>query len=713
MRVEERTPPTVRPSASLPSGRCPRRRGRFARPIREQFPLPSGTAAAHTDGMAGKFDSTPRFHGLALAAGGVAVVEVAATAVLTVAVGWSWREALEVFTATNAAMGVSFAVCGSVIAWHRPRNPVGWLFAAGGLAHATSALMAPLLQALHDVGAPLGAQRLAVTVFQWSWPWSIALFLPLSLLLFPDGRPPSRRWRPVVAAVVVTAPLFIVYFGTDPAPLLGVNGYLTLSGHGQLSALWAVAELRTSAALMLAVAGLVVRYRRAGDVQRRQLLWLLLAAITVLAVALPWAFVAGTPIVVLFAIPLIPVSVAIAIVRHGLLDIRLVVSRAVAWVLLSLCAVMAYVILVAVLDRFVSAQLGRSAVATVIVALCMAPVLPRLQRGIERAMYGDRHNPARVASHVAEQLRAAPSHGLAGVAVAMRQALRLPYAEVRGPDGVLGADGTPPPQTHTLALEYAGRRVGELVVGLRPGERALAAADADVLGLITVPLAVALHAVGLSAQLRSSRGRIIAAREEERRRLRRDLHDGLGPTLTGLAFAADAAANVVDDDVAAARDLLASLRSDSRAAIAEIRRLVDDLRPPALDELGLVGALRQRAEQTVRRADGTAVHVHLDVPAEEVQLPAAVEVAAYRIATEALTNAVRHSQATHIVVTVRCHDTLDINIVDDGAPHNGAWIPGVGLRAMRERADELGGRLHAGPSPAGGRVCVSLPLVVP
>ena len=678
----------------------------------EHFPLPSGTPAAHTEGMTVRSYATSWAQGLVLAGCAVAVVEVAAAAVLTFAAGWTLREAVEAFTATNGAMGVSFAVCASVIAWHRPRNPVGWLFAAGGLAHATSALMPPLLVTLHDAGAPLGAQRLAVTVFQWSWPWSIALFLPLSLLVFPDGRPPSRRWRPVIAAVVVTAPLFIVYIGTDPAPLRGVRGYLTMSGYGELSGLWAVAELRTSAALMLAVAALVVRYRRAGDVQRRQLLWLLLAAITVLAVAVPWAFVAGTPIVVLFAIPLVPVSVATAIVRHGLLDIRLVVSRAVAWILLSLCVVMAYVVLVAVLDRFVSAQFGRSAVATVIVALFVAPVLPRLQRGVERAMYGDRQDPARVASRVAEQLRTAPSRGLAGVAAAIREALRLPYVDVRGPGGVLGADGTPSRQAHRLPLEYAGQHVGELVVGLRPGERGLAAADATVLGLITVPLAVALHAIGLSAELQSSRGRIVAAREEERRRLRRDLHDGLGPTLTGLALTADAAANVVGDDVAAARDLLASLRSDSRAAIAEIRRLVYDLRPPALDELGLLGALRQRAEQTVRRADGAAVHVRLDVPEEDVHLPAAVEVAAYRITTEALTNAVRHSRATRVVVTVRCHDTLDVEITDDGAPHNGAWVAGVGLRTMRERADELGGTLHTGPSPAGGRVWASLPLVV-
>ena len=191
----------------------------------------------------------------------------------------------------------------------------------------------------------------------------------------------------------------------------------------------------------------------------------------------------------------------------------------------------------------------------------------------------------------------------------------------------------------------------------------------------------------------------IAAREEERRRLRRELHDGLGPTLTGIAFAADAAANPIDTDPGVER-LLTSLRRDSRTALADVRRIVDDLRPPALDELGLVGALRQRADQFSWRADGASVHVQLDVPDEVPALPAAIEVATYRIATEALTNVVRHSRATGAVVRLRCDERLDLSITDDGPP-NGAWAPGVGLHAMRERAAELGGSFRAGPSPTG------------
>ncbi len=647
---------------------------------------------------------------LACVLGAVAVVEVCAGVAFTIAVRWSFDEALNAFVVTNGMMGASFAVCGMIIGWHRPRNVVGWLFIGGGLAHATAALMAPLTEWLHISDASVGALRLAVTLFAWSWPWSIALTLPLALLLFPDGRPPSRRWRPAVVAVIATAPLFLLAWGAGPESPPGVPpGYLVLASYDALAPLWTLAEVRTLASLALAVVALVARYRRGSETERRQLLWLVLAGIIVVAVVAPWSFVAGTPILVLLAIPLIPLSVAVAILRHRLLDIRLVVSRAVAWVLLSGAVVVGYAALVTLLDRFVSAQVGRSAAATVVIALLVAPVLPRLQRVVDRVMYGDRRHPARIASKVAEQLVAGPS-GLPGVAAAIRRALRMPYVALAGRDGLLAEDGLASTAVQSIDLLYEGERVGDLRVGLRPGERQLGSADREVLDLMTLPLAVALHALNLSTEVQASRERIVAAREEERRRLRRDLHDGLGPTLTGVAFAADAAANLLDADGAKARELISSVRADSRTAIGEVRRLVEDLRPPALDELGLIGALRQRTEQPSWRADGTPVLIELNASEDATDLPAAVEVAAYRIATEAVTNVLRHSCATRAVLTVRCGDTLKLDIVDDGSPRNGAWTPGVGLQAMRERVDELGGRFRAGPTPHGGRVSVSLPL---
>jgi two-component system NarL family sensor kinase len=643
--------------------------------------------------------------------GGLAVVEVGLAVAFIVAVGWSWGDALESFVVTNSVMGVAFAVCGAVIAWHRPSNPIGWLFVLDGLGHATTAAAAPIGEALANADAPLWVQRFVVTAFSWAWPWSIALFLPVALLLFPDGRLPSRRWRPVLWAVVLTAPLFVVAQGAGARLGGQVEGFFTISNYDDLTVLWVIAEVRTAAAIVLAVASLFVRYRRVGEVQRRQLLWLLLASVALLAGVLPWSFVAGTPIAVLFAIPLIPVAVAVAIVRHQLFDIRLVVSRTMAFLLLSAIVVAAYAGLVALLDRLVARTLRNSALPAVIVALGASAALPRLQRMVERAMYGQRRNPAVVASRVGRELATDPDRGLAGVVAAVRGALRMPYAAIVSRGEVVAADGSAPDGgTGSVPLEYGGEAIGELLVGLRRGERELSPADRDVLLLVAAPLATAVHATRLSEKLRVSRERIVATREEERRRLRRDLHDGLGPALTGVAMAADAATNLIERDANRARELLAGLRRDTRGAIADVRRLVEDLRPPDLDQLGLVGALRKRAE-TFSGSTGGRLRLHVEAPDDLPPLPAAVEMAAYRIATEALTNVVRHSDATGARVELRCGDALELDVIDDAPSVDGSWPPGVGLQAMRERAAELGGSFDAGPTSNGGRVHVSIPVV--
>jgi signal transduction histidine kinase len=646
----------------------------------------------------------------AAALGVFVMLEVIAAAVLSRVARWSWQDALDAFVVTNSAIGMSFGICGAILAWHRPRNPIGWLFAAGGVAYATAALAAPLGAVLREAAAPVGVQRLVITIFFWSWPLAIGLVLPLTLLLFPDGRPPTRRWRWVVIAVIVTAPLFSLEMGTFPYPVEPGYpiGYLTIPFYESLGPLWTAAEIRTTLALFLGAGAVAVRYRRGSDVERRQLLWLLLAVMVALIVILPWGLVAGTPIEVLFAIPLIPIAVTVAIVRHQLLDIRLVVSRVLAWLMLLLAVVVAYTGLVALLNHFATPRVGWSALVTVLLVLLAAPLLPRLQRLVDGAIYGDRGDPARVASRLGEQL-ATPDAGLQGVVTTVRSALRLPYLTIERDGRVLASDGEVPERVHPWPLTRSGKAEGQLTVGLRVGERDLAAADRRALAILADPVAVAVHSTVVSDELQASRERIIAAREEERRRLRRELHDGLGPTLTGIAFAADAAANTIDDDPEASQRLLTSLRRDTRVALADVRRLVDNLRPPALDELGLVGALRQRADQLSWRADGESVHVRLDVPDKVPVLPAAIEVATYRIATEALTNVVRHSRAAGAVVRLRCDERLDLSITDDGPP-NGAWAPGVGLDAMRERAAELGGSFRAGPTPTGGQVLASFPL---
>jgi len=648
---------------------------------------------------------------VAVTLGLLAVAEVVVAVILAVLADFGWSKALSSFLATNGVMGLSFAVSGLLIAWYRPRNALGWVLVADGLGHATSALMAPLASLLLDNGGPDWLLRVVVTVYMFAWPWSITLFLPLALLLFPDGHLPSRNWRWVAWLLVLTSPLFVVEMvsPTDPISAGMPPGYLTYGGYDSLDWLWTGSELRALGGLLLGVSSLVVRYRRGDETRRRQVLWLLLAGLVVLAAVVPWALVTGTPIAVLFAIPLVPLAICVAVIRHQILDIRLVVSRAVAWLLLSLAALAAYGALVALLGSFLSDVRQNSALLTVVVAVALAPLLPRLQREVDRWTYGDRRDPARVAGTLGEHLAAGDVRGLTGVAAALRVALRLPYVAISDGRDVLAADGAAPTSVAAMPLTYAGEEIGCLHIGLRPGERVLDEDDLPALRLVAAPLAVAIRAFTLSADLQSSRARLVVTREEERRRLRRDLHDGLGPTLTGLALAADAATNFLDDEPDKTRELLSALRRDTRIALADVRRLVDDLRPPALDEVGLVGALQQRAEQLRWRQDGTTFHVRLLAPDELPTLPAAVEVAAYRIATEALVNVARHARANEALIEVNCLDSLDVAVTDDGHDE-GAWMPGVGLEAMRERAAEVGGRLEAGPSATGGRVFVSIPL---
>jgi signal transduction histidine kinase len=261
-------------------------------------------------------------------------------------------------------------------------------------------------------------------------------------------------------------------------------------------------------------------------------------------------------------------------------------------------------------------------------------------------------------------------------------------------------------------LDHEGQHIGAMVVGLRAGEPALGVADRQVLEVLAAPVAVALHAVLLSQELQRSRERLVAAREEERRRLRRDLHDGLGPILTAVTLKADAARSTLHVTPGQARELLAELRGDAKQAIGDLRRVVEDLRPAALDELGLLGALSQQVDRFTRQG----LFVALDAPPALPVLPAAVEVAAYRICTEALTNIARHAHAHQVSIVVTIDGALCLEIQDDGtaSPANGdRWRPGVGLLSMAERVAEVGGTLQAGPTPTGGRVQATLPLALP
>ena len=348
---------------------------------------------------------------------------------------------------------------------------------------------------------------------------------------------------------------------------------------------------------------------------------------------------------------------------------------------------------------------GALGLIAAVLAFGVHPTMVLLRGVVDQLLFGDRPDPLQAATHVADRIGDDPVLALR----AIREALVLPYASLRADGRTLATSGTEVTHTRTLPLQLGGDAVGEVVVGLRAGDLTLAAADADVLRIVAPLLAQTLRAQALARDVQTSRNAAITAIEEERRRLRRDLHDGLGPTLSGVAFATDAARNQLHADPAAADALLERLRADTSAAIAEVRRLVEGLRPPALDELGLLGAMRQHAA-TLHADGGAALQVTISAPEPLPALSAAAEVTAYRIVVEALTNVARHAAATKAAVEIDvAGEDLHLTVQDDGQGAR-SWRPGVGMSSMRERAEQVGGTLTARPRSDGGRVEALIPL---
>ncbi|MFF0270456.1 response regulator [Kribbella sp. NPDC004536] len=616
-----------------------------------------------------------RLRSVALGVLGLALLGTVVTVVAAAASGLSWSRLVDLFVVTNTLIGLCLALAGRPIADRHPRNLVGWSLLVGGVCYGSTALGTGVIAWL---GEPRAFWRGIATVTNGGWTWTLATLLPVSLVLFPDGRLPSRRWRWVVAMLIVTGVSWTAAGVLDPnggmTAELGVPGYPAWSGFQQI--VWL--EDVSAAGYLSAFAAVVVRYRRGSEQVRRQVLWLLLATILMVG-CFAVATAAGSESLLFGVLPilLVPAAVAIAILRYQLLDIRLVVSRSV-----------------------------------LVIALAFNPVRVWLQRFIQRAFYGARQDPVRAMVEVGARLGTAAGSGLDGVLAALCGVMRFPAAAVLVDRSRVSAYGELPAARHAIVLSSGAERLGELVVGLRSGEQRLDPADERVLTLLAAPLAVAVQARRLADQLRDSRERVITGREEERRRLRRDLHDGLGPVLTAVVLNAEAALRLLETDRGRSSVLLASLRDLTIGAVEEIRRLVDQLRPAALDGLGLLGALREYAVTAGRRSDGGALGITVDAPAELGELPAAVEVATYRIVTEALTNVIRHSSATTAGVRLAVeHGRLRLEVRDNGLNDGPQWQPGCrahvdhragGRTRWRVRHPVRPDRVHGQRRPAVG-----------
>jgi len=436
---------------------------------------------------------------------------------------------------------------------------------------------------------------------------------------------------------------------------------------------------------------------------------------------------------------LIPLSIAFAILRSRLWDIDLIINRTLVYGALTLSVIGVYVLVVVGLGSLIQVQgnVLLSLLATGLIAVLFQPLRLRLQRRVNRLMYGERDDPYAVLARLGNHLEATlvPEKVLPTIVETVAQALKLPYVAiallpeqrtVTGTAGAMAVAGTqeadivafygvPTADPVRVPLVYQTETIGYLLLAARAGDT-FGKADSRLLTDLARQAGVAVYAVRLTTHLQQlteslqeSRERLVTTREEERRRLRRDLHDGLGPALASLTFKVDAARNLLVQDSARAERLLDEVRQQAQEAISDIRRLVYNLRPPALDEFGLLSALREQAAPYQHQG----LEVVFDAPPSLPTLPAAVEVAVYRIAQEALTNVARHAQVQHCLLHLSIDaEALHLAISDDGKGLPVSHRIGVGLHAMHERASELGGTCTISQGPSGGTtIQVRLPLV--
>jgi signal transduction histidine kinase len=604
--------------------------------------------------------------------------------------------------------GLAIALTGSAIMW-AGENRLGVLLAAMGLIAVSVATAQEYAVLAHAEGWILDELSAWWATFLWI-PSLMGVLLTIPLL-FPSGSLPSRRWRPaalvgalaVIAAVVLTGstqqPLIESVFGWANNPL-----DLPIPDEPQLAAGLACIAIALSVALAGVVRILITMRRLRGTERIRAGLF----ACTVLLGLL--GFAVGSPALSFALNALALLLMAVALIRYRLFEVEIYLPRALAY---AACVGVTFAtyLLVATATAPRAGAGTWAALAAAAVALAAARAIDRLRAAIARLLFGVRDRPELALADLGSRLASAlgPEEVLPVAVERLCESLRLPYAviELDGqPDAVI-EHGDRPPRVASFDLNHAGEFVGVLAIGLRTGEHRLAESDRDTIAAFARQVAVAAHGVRATRDLQRSREEVVFARETERKRLHRDLHDGIGPALAGISLGLETAARLVGRDPKRASTLIAELRDDTARCVDDIRSVIADLRPTPLADLGLAESLRQHGRALEAMTDG---RLTVDVDVEVRSVTPAVEVAAFRIVTEALTNVARHSGASRARVLVHARDGLSIRVSDNGCGAQPArW--GTGLHSMRQRAAELGGRCTITFVPSTGtEVTATIPI---
>jgi signal transduction histidine kinase len=677
----------------------------------------------------------------------IAAVVLGVAGLILTAVAWDKLTGSDFLNPVTAFAGIVYASLGTLIV-RRVGNVIGWILLGAGLAFVILAAASAYAVIGIAVAPALPGPEVVGAIAEWSFVDGL-LLLAFMLFVFPTGTLPSPRWRPVaglaIAAGVLTSIGWIVNPGVFGVPApggswtfrnpAGISSLHDVVGPLLVGAVWVVA-LTTGAGF----ASLVVRYRAGGPELRLQIKWVafttalallcLVGALVALMACGCDSSVAGTvllnvnALLVLFGVP---IAIAIAILKHRLYDIDLIINRAVVYGLLAAALTAVYVAVVAGVGTLVGSR-GSSLLtvaAAVAIALLFQPLRRRAQGLANRLVYGDRATPYQVLSEFAERMAGtygvedvlermasilAAGTGATRVDVWLRVGRELrPVArwppEAEGPAPAPLGEGEALPAFGDLASVAAVRHGDELLGALalqKPPNEPLSVTESRLLDDLAAQAGLVLRNVRLTAdlqanveELRASRRRLVQAQDEERRKIERNLHDGAQQQLVALTVQLGLLDRLADDPERV-RQMSAQLQTALRDALDDLRDLARGIYPPLLADKGLVVALeaqgRKAAVATTVEPDGVG------------RYPQEVEAAVYFCALEAMQNVAKYAEATSAVVRLSERENeLVFEIRDDGRGFDPSRTSyGTGLRGMADRLEAIGGLLDVRSEPGVG-----------
>jgi signal transduction histidine kinase len=671
---------------------------------------------------------------LAWASFAVSAATIVASAVVAVLDG-GWVGANVGFAALSIA---AFPLMGALIASRRPENAIGWIFCGIGVLWGLAALTAEYSTYALLRRDPLIGGGIAAWMQRWIWAPGVTLPMTFLLLLYPDGHLPSKRWRPVawlagLAIVLQTVPIAVASWNLPGRFLLRVDEDVPPGAPAGFTTAYVVQVIAILLVFVIGLASagsLVVRYRRARGEQRAQIKWFALAgAALVVGIILnsPLFNIGGAWLwaVVFF----LPAAAAIAILKYRLYDIDVVINKAVVVGVLAAFITIVYGGIVVGVGTAVG-NAGSpilSAIAAGVVAIAFQPVRHRAQRVANRVVYGKRATPYEVLSELSERVGGsyAAEDIMPRMARILAEATGATSAEVWLREGrdlrrraswpvdaqdvsvPLRGDDVPPFEDRTLAMpvRHRGEILGALTLA-KPANDPLTEAEAKLVVDLASQAGLVLRNAVLIEDLRASRQRLVAAQDEERRRIERNLHDGAQQQLVALAVKLRMLETLIPKDPDRAVSMTRQVGSEAGDALENLRDLARGIYPPLLADKGLPAALEAQARKA-------PVPVTVDADGVE-RYPQEVEAAVYFACLEALQNVAKYAEASSASVRLRVDAGLTFEIRDDGRGFDrSVTTMGTGLQGIVDRIAAVGGTVEVMSSPGEGTTLTGRVPAVP